>query len=180
MQLLRAPSARLHTELASTTAQRDAALATADDANAARSRVETLLDGISHQHTAQEAMLQRLRSSTSWRLTMPLRAVGRFAKGELSPKEFCRVAFHRSASIALDLPGIRKGARALHQVMPGPTEWLARRYRIYGSRYGTRMSIPPVPDGLSAPSTAGQFALPSADLSPQETRFCHLIASARR
>jgi FkbM family methyltransferase len=127
---------------------------------------------------AQEERLQARRFSLLRSFTVPLRALIRLAKGDLPPKEFCRAAFHRSTRVALGLPGMRKAMRALSRATPGPVEWLARRYRIYEERHVMRMQR--MPGAPNVPPVLPQWVSVPADLSQQETRFCHLIALARR
>lgn len=78
------------------------------------------------QHVAQKAQIDiaALRSSTSWRITAPMRAVRRL----LFDRGGARQALHRSATIVLQMPYGRQGVQLVRSVAPGLVERLARRY----------------------------------------------------
>jgi FkbM family methyltransferase len=126
------------------------------------------------QHAARRAeeRVAELLSSTSWRLTAPIRMVRRLLPGrrtgQPSPilpaadppgKELARQVFHRGMRRLLRLPGGRRSSRLIYAIVPGPVEWLALRYRAYEQRGADQRRAPdelhaaaalPVPGGPRA------------------------------
>lgn len=106
---------------------------------------------------AAEARLAQLLSSTSWRLTKPVRAVREAIKGRLglalleaglaptrverlkrsagedggSVKKAARVTFYAATRVAARLPGSRGADAWLGRIAPGPWRWLHRHRDAY-------------------------------------------------
>ncbi|WP_175778414.1 FkbM family methyltransferase [Burkholderia anthina] len=113
------------------------------------------------QHAARLANEQvaAMLASTSWRVTAPLRTARRM----MPTKQLARQVFHRGARFLLGLPGGQRGLQLARTLAPGPTEWLARRYRAYEHAA--------VMQQASAATAAGTVPATATDLSPEEARL---------
>jgi len=133
------------------------------------------------------AEVAALRSSTSWRLTGPLRRARRLLQRRapakpaggppLGAKEIARRIFHGGAGRLLRLPGGRRASRLVRRVAPGPVEWLALRYRAYEARAAEPILPPPFDiETLHAAFEATQMS--PLDLSDDEARLYRQIATS--
>jgi FkbM family methyltransferase len=138
-------------------AQRESAAAQAE-AVGLRAEVVTLqktVDAAQHKTRATdqarvrtEARMAALLASTSWRITLPLRAVSSLVGGDLlrrrrlarvaglghqsnGAKGLARVATYGLGRAAARLPGARTISRAAGFLFPGPHRWLHTRYALY-------------------------------------------------
>ena len=147
-----------------------------DAARAELATVQVQLRNALNQYAAEQGLVYALRSSTSWRLTAPVRAISRLVKRETPPKELARVAFHRSMRLMLSVPGVKPCVRIAHRMIPGPTRWLALHYRAYEVTYGE------APSDQSTVGIAQTAPLPSAtvptELSSDEARLLRRLATA--
>jgi FkbM family methyltransferase len=144
----------------------------------------------SRAHLA-EARVSWMLASTSWRLTAPVRLVRRLlaprrsgAAGDPPGKHLARRLFHRSVRGLLSLPGGRRGSALARRLAPGPTEWLALRYRAYQQTAAMQAPVvvaampPPAvvkPAAVRLPPPAAPGAPP--DLSETELRLYRQFAA---
>jgi len=115
---------------------------------------------------AEERLAQVLNSS-SWRVTAPLRAsrrlVSRGPRAVLrraNVKELVRRVFRMAARVFLRMPASRRIVRLVYSIAPRPTEWLARRYRVYEQVAADQRT------GLAAQAAETATAAALAELSP--------------
>lgn len=116
-----------------------------------------------------EARFHALQSSTSWRVTAPLRAPVHLMRGDLTPKDVARRIFHKTLRYVRRVPGGRPAAKLFGRVMPRASGWLEMRYRYYDQAAAQRLTWPmaqpeaiwPQPMALEQPSHS-VTALPAA------------------
>lgn len=116
-----------------------------------------------------EARFRALQSSTSWRVTAPLRAPVHLIRGDLTPKDVARRLFHKTLRYVRRMPGGRPAAKLFGRVMPRASGWLEMRYRYYDQAAAQRLTWPmaqpeaiwPQPTALEQPSHS-VTALPAA------------------
>ena len=89
-----------------------------------------------------EARFRALQSSTSWRVTAPLRAPVHLLRGDLTPKDVARRIFHKTLRCVRRVPGGRPAAKLFSRVMPRASGWLELRYRYYDQAAAQRLSWP--------------------------------------
>lgn len=100
------------------------------------------LAAVDHQLSSMQGWRQQMLTSTSWRVTAPLRGTRRVVQarvdaalaGELTGKNLARRTFRLGVRTLLRVPGIRGVVRLAHRLRPAPLEWLALRYRHYDGR----------------------------------------------
>jgi FkbM family methyltransferase len=143
-----------------------------------RLRAEAL--HVAHHAQAHVAALLR---STSWRITAPLRALGRLRL----IKRLLVWVFRRGTKTTLWLPGGRLGIGAVRAIAPRLVDRLARRYHGYGRavvlHIGQSLEIvlPTKPATVSAPPrhpTASWRPLAFEDLSADACRFYLALRAA--
>lgn len=147
-------------------------------------------------HRLEEALLhqQSLLTSTSWRVTAPLRQTRRIVRlrpkppqpaavtpapapmphslpGEPRGKNLVRRIFHRGMQALLQMPGARQGVRLVYGMAPAPVEWLALRYRSYDRRAIEIQTAPPPVEVKELQSALAPEAVASLDMSDEEARL---------
>ncbi|WP_024511967.1 FkbM family methyltransferase [Bradyrhizobium sp. ARR65] len=175
MQQAAAVSAEVQGQYRDMSHQRDALVAKLADAERHRDALVVKLADV--KRSAEETLAQ-VRRSTSWRITAPLRVVGRMLPGppnrmigQCWNKELARRVFHRSARFFLWLPGGRRSMRLVYLIAPRPVHWLRLRYRAYeqGAAERRRQWTAQSSD-LSFPPSTNVSSMPIPDLSADETR----------
>ncbi|PZW45975.1 hypothetical protein C8P66_110174 [Humitalea rosea] len=107
-------------------------------------------------------------------------AARRLVRGEAPRpglKDLARWLFHRAMRALLLVPGVRRGARRVWAVLPGPVEWFVVRFRAYERRASQPRPAPPASlEVLKAALAAGQVS--GLDLSEDELRLYRHFATA--
>jgi FkbM family methyltransferase len=131
--------------------ERDIALADLHRARADAQAERHALDLVRHEKFLAEAMLAAMQRSTSWRLTRPLRGVGRvlrarplnrgrlsrlihigtLGRGKMGAAGMGRVAVYGMGRVMARLPFLSIVPRMARSVLPGPYGWLRDHYRAY-------------------------------------------------
>ena len=121
------------------------------------------------------AALRALRRGAG-RVVAAARRLARGGAGRPGLKDAARWLFHRSLRVLLMLPGVRRGAKRVRAVLPGPVEWFVVRFRAYERRARQQRPAPSASlEALKAALAADQVA--SLDLSEDELRLYRRFAT---